>query len=215
MKPLERGIGLDSEFLDERLTRVAEGLKRLCLTAGAVERKHQLTAHALPQRIVHGELAKLGHKARVATEVEVRGDTVLEHRNAELFEPADLGLRKRLVAEVGERAPTPQRQSTAENLGGATRVAGSQRFPPGGREIFEALEVELAPAQPQHIAGRPCYEQLARLPGPAGGFEPLPKSRHRHLQRVGAVRLPVFGPQRGDQPVARHDLVRVQQQQRQ
>ena len=54
-----------------------------------------------------GELAELGDKARVAAELEVRGDAVLEHRDAELFEPADLGLRKRLVAEVAERRPTP------------------------------------------------------------------------------------------------------------
>ena len=130
------------------------------------------------------ELLELGDKARVAAEIEIRGDSVLEHRDAELFEAADLGLCKRLVAEVGERPATPQRESTIESIGGASRVAGGQRFPARGGHVLEALEIDLAPVEPQCIPGRLCHQQArsaARAAGPARAFvagaTPLPAGR--------------------------------------
>ena len=44
MEVPQGATGLDSEFLDERVTPLLVGLERLCLAAGAIERQHQLTA---------------------------------------------------------------------------------------------------------------------------------------------------------------------------
>ena len=168
----------------------------------------------VPQRMLLDELMKLRDKVRVAAEIEIRGDPVLEHGDAEIFEPPDLGLRKRFVAEVGERRPTPQRESSLESVGGASRVTGGQRFPAGGGHVLEALEVELAAVSRSAYPGARVTSKRLGSPvaGPARAFAagatPLPAGR---LWR----RKPLFAPQRCDQAVARDHLVRVQQQQSQ
>src|SRR5215216_3405260 len=56
------------------------------------------------------ECLELSHQLPVSTELEVSGDPLLEPREAEVVEPPDLVLRERVVREVGEGRPAPERE---------------------------------------------------------------------------------------------------------
>ena len=104
------------------------------------------------------ELMKLRDKVRVAAEIEIRGDPVLEHGDAEIFEPPDLGLRKRFVAEVGERRPTPQRESSLESVGAAragSPAASASR--PAAATSSKRSRSSWPPSAGAHTR-RPCHQ---------------------------------------------------------
>ncbi|MBA3261287.1 MAG: hypothetical protein H0T69_02190 [Thermoleophilaceae bacterium] len=130
---------LDPELFGQNPTSVLVDLERIGLAPGAVEREHELFPEALAQRVAAHELLELPDQVRMAAELEVGGDPILECRAAKLFQPADLGLRERLVAEIGERRAAPQRESTCELVRGEGRVAGGQGVPPASRLVLEAL----------------------------------------------------------------------------
>ena len=56
------------------------------------------------------ECLELGDELRVTSEREIRLDPLLERDGAQLLEPRDLGLGERLVEEVRERRPAPERE---------------------------------------------------------------------------------------------------------
>ena len=72
------------------------------------------------------ERLELADELFVAAGCEVGLDPRLEQRAAELVEPGDLGLRERVVGELGERLAPPQRQRSADVLG-AVLGSGSLR----------------------------------------------------------------------------------------
>ena len=102
--------GLDPELLDERPARVVIRRERLGLTATAVEREHQVRPQLLTQRVGTDEHFDLGDELCVRAQVQISGDPLLEHAEAQIFEPMDLRLRERLQLEGRERgnpAPVP------------------------------------------------------------------------------------------------------------
>ena len=113
---VQRRARLDAELVDEQPARLAIDLERLGLSTGAVERSHERRAQPLAQRMLADEHLELGDELGVAAEREVGFDAPLERAQAELFEAADLGLRERLVGEVGERRPAPEAERVAEPL---------------------------------------------------------------------------------------------------
>ncbi len=111
---LELTAGLDTELLDEHTTRVCVDLERLGLPSRAIEREHQLCSHPLTQRLAPRDRAQLGDELRMVAELEVRRDPILERSRPNLLEPADLIVGERLVAQVGERRPAPERERVGE-----------------------------------------------------------------------------------------------------
>ena len=85
------------------------------------------------------ERLDLADELRVAAEREVGLEPPLERLQAKLFETWGLGLRERLVGEVGKRRPAPEVESLAEAL---RRELGRRR-PRLLDERFEAKQVEL------------------------------------------------------------------------
>ena len=112
---LERGAGLDSECVDERVARVLVGLERLRLAAAAVQREHELAAQPLTERIGGDQGLELADELALAAELEVGVDSVFEHGGTELLEVADLLEREGVVLEVGERRATPQLEGLPEH----------------------------------------------------------------------------------------------------
>ena len=55
----------------------------------------------------------------------------------------DVALRERLVFEVGEWWPAPQRQCLAEPLTGARRISGGQQPAAVGEQALEAEHVDV------------------------------------------------------------------------
>ena len=206
-RPLEllQGRGrLDPELLDERAPAVTVGLERLGLSARAVQSNHQLAAQALAERLLADERLELADERSVTAEGELGLDPPFEPDQPQLVEPADRRARKRLVREVGERRPAPESECVAKTL---RRHRGLVRL---GlvEQAREAVEVELVRPGPEHVAGRPRLEPFRRA------AESLPELRDAHLQRGHARGRRAFRPELVEQPVARDDLVRVQEQER-
>ena len=200
---LELAPGLDPELLDKHPARLGVCLERLGLAATAVQRQHQLRARALAQRVLRDERPQLADELRVEPALEVGRDALLERLEPGLLEPRDLRLAEALVSQVGERRSAPERERLAEPGRGSGRVAAAQRLAPGGHPELEAVDVELARLDPEHVPGRAGLERVAG--------EGLPEPRDGHPQRLRGV-APVPVPELFDQAVARHHLVRVEQE---
>ena len=189
--------------LHERQARLPVGLERLGLAAGAVERGHELGARVLPQGLACHERLHVADHRGVLPEGQPRVDPPLERVEAEVLEPGRLGLREGVVAEVGERRAAPQLERGGERGHRRGRVACVRRLVD---HALEARAVELAGTDPQDVPARARGQRLARR------LEHLSQLRHVHLKRLLRARGGVLSPQLVDQAVARHDLVRVQQE---
>jgi hypothetical protein len=64
----------------------------LGLSAGPVEREHQLSAKALAQGVVSDQCFELGDEVAVKAERKIGFDPVLECRQAKLLQAGDLDL---------------------------------------------------------------------------------------------------------------------------
>lgn len=95
---------------------MSPGRARVRLPGRPVQREHQLSAWPLPQRMLGHEHLELSDEARVSAEREVRFDPLLERLQAQFLQPSDLGLRERLVAEVGERLVTEEHERVPQRL---------------------------------------------------------------------------------------------------
>ena len=120
-----------------------------------------------------------------------------------LLQPADLALRPRLVGELGERRAAPEREGLAQPLGRGRRL-GPARL---GHEALEAVQIEAARLDAELVAPRPRDDHVV-----AERLAELGDVRLQDLRRSGRR---AAGPEILDQPVARHGLVRVQEQDRQ
>jgi hypothetical protein len=143
--------------------------------------------------VIRNQGLKLSDQGRAPVGAKVGLDPLLHTRETQLLQAGNLGLRKRLVREVGKGPSSPQRKSHPRL--------------PIVEEPLEALEVELPLADPQPVAGR-----LRLDPLPA---EQLAQLRDVDLQSFPTCFRRLLLPQRIDQPVGRDDLVRVQEQNRQ
>ena len=165
---------VDPELFDEPFAGVGVDGERLRLPAGAVERQHQLAVESLTERVRSRQHFQLGDERIVASAGEVGIDAVLRAREPELLEPGDLGLRERLVEEVGERSPAPEAERAVQGGSGALGIAGGELLPSPRGEAVELRQVQPAAGlEREHVSGR-----LAREDG--GGFAPCPL-RLEHL----------------------------------
>src|SRR5262249_25496581 len=146
----ERRPGLDAEIVDEGRARRLERRERVRLPARAVEREHQLPAQTLAQRMLLDELIELWNELAITAEGEVRLDPSLECADAQLLQPRDRRLRERLVRQFGNRRPAPEAERLAEQRRGVRglRVLGLRQ------QLLEAVDVQLAPPDLEHVARR-------------------------------------------------------------
>ena len=113
-----------------------------------------------------------------------------------------------LVREVGERVAAPERKRGLERRERLGRLAVGVRPPALLEQPLEADDVDLLRLDLEDVAAGPCQQRLVRL-------ERLAQPRDLDVEAVvGRPRRPVR-PKRVDQPVARDDLVRVKQEERQ
>ena len=143
----------------------------------------------------------------MVAERQVGVDPILQHGLPGLLQARPVGLRERLVGEVRERWPSPQRQRLAQALGRDRRATRRQRLPTLGRQRFEPSQVRLRALRIERVAAAPGEQEPV--------VDRLAQVRHVHLQRLGCRDRRVLTPQLVDQPIARNRLTRVQQQDRQ
>ena len=146
---------LDAKLVDERSACVLISPKSLGLTPGAVQGEHELGPQALSKRVAVDERFELANRLGVVAECELGFDARLDRRKAELLELCDLGLRERLVREIGQRCAAPELQTLTEQLG---RTLGhSVGECPRGlfHQGSEAPQVELVRLDPDQIPAPP------------------------------------------------------------
>ena len=131
----ELGARLEAQVMGECPPYRLKRGERIDLAAAAVEREHQLADEALAARVLADELLELRYEPRSHPGLELGIDAPLEHEEPLLLEPRDLSVREGLVAEVGERWPSPE----------------GQRLPELRRchEGLEAFEIELTGLNPE------------------------------------------------------------------
>ena len=153
--------------------------------------------------MLRDQLLELGDEVVVSAECELRVDPQLVGALPPLAEDGTLrldGVRR----EVAERLAAPEPERLGQPLGSDHRRACLERGSPVGDEAIEAVEIELPRADGQHVAGAASLDARAA--------ELLPQPVHVDLQRLGRSRRRVFSPEKVDRPLARDDLVRVQEQ---
>ncbi len=197
----ELGTGVDAELLDERLPRGSVGGERVGLTARAVERQHQLRPRPLSECLRLDECLELSDELGVPAESEIGLDPLLERDRAQLLQPGDLGLGERLVEEVRERRPAPERERLAENALGRSGVTSLARRPPLLREAGEAMNVHALGGELELVARRASRED---------GPERLAELRDVDLDRVRRRFGRLAGPERLDQAVDGDDAAGVE-----
>ncbi|HEX3455583.1 MAG TPA: hypothetical protein VHS03_13230 [Gaiellaceae bacterium] len=101
---------LDSELLVEQAPQLAVRRQRVCLSPGAVEGKHEQRAQPLAERLLTHERLELGHCTVGAAVVDSLLEVSLERDQAQLAQPGDLRACERLVLDVEQRPPSPERQ---------------------------------------------------------------------------------------------------------
>ena len=89
------------------------------------------------------ERLELADEIATLPELEVGLDALLQAGEAPLLEASDLALGPPLVGEVGKGWAVPQGEGLAERRRGGRGLARGQRRAPGGRQLLEAIEVEL------------------------------------------------------------------------
>ena len=185
---LERRPGVDAELLDERPASALEHVQRVGLPAAAVEREHQLAAQALAKRVLRDERLELRHQLVMAAERQVGVDAILDRRETELLQPGDLALRERLVPELGQRLPAPERERLAQAGRPLLRIVALSRL---RDQRLEPGQVDLAGRDLQQIAGRARPDPIGADQLAQGGDVPVQRGL-RGFRRL----LP---PQRLDQ----------------
>ena len=198
--------GSSPKLLPESLPRFAVHRQRLDLTAGAVQREHQLRAQPLTQRELAYQRVQLADQLLLVAEREIGVDPVLQRRQASLLEPCDLSLSERLVGEVGQRRTAPQPERVAKTSGRGGGICAVERSAALGRQPLELVSVELIGRKLELIPGPPGVQQaIAQRPA---------QVKDVSLQCLGGSRGRSLAPQIVDQPLARDHPTAVQQQDR-
>ena len=199
---LQLSRGFDPELLHQQLACIAIRLQRVGLAARAVEGQHELPAKALAEGMLGDEALELGDEVGRPAQLEIGVDPALERGEPELLEPLTLGRHERGAFEARERGTPAERERRVQLRRGDGRLLAARAVDEG----LEALEIELVPAHLESISRALREDALAS--------QDLPQAVHRDLQRVRRRRRWAVAPERVDHAVARHDLVRAQEQQR-
>jgi hypothetical protein len=176
------------------------------LPAGLVEGEHELSAWALAQRMRGDEPFELADEVGVAAQGEVGLDSLLERAEAELLQPRCLGLSERLIGELVQRWAAPENQGVAQDPCSVLGPADGERLLAVRDQRFEAARVDRVRLDAEQVAGRAGDDQAVA--------ERAAELRDGVLEHLRRGRRRPLAPEPVDQPIARHDLVGVQQEQR-
>ena len=138
---------------------------------------------------------QLADQLAVPSEREVGVDPLLERGQAELLEASDLRLGERLVREVGEGRPAPERERVTEPIGCQLRVVPAERLSSLLEPALERGGVERLGSDAQDVSVPVRFEPRGlqpRRPRPASAF----RSRETYACSVFAAVVGGLSPQR-------------------
>ena len=186
--------------------------ERLGLSAGAVEREHELAVQPLSQRMHGDERLELAHELRMPPERKVGLDPLLEGRNAPFLEACDLVLCERVMGEVGERGSAPERERLEQRPCRQLRIPCAKSASAVFDEPFKSFGVELLRLRPQQIAGASRDQDVLRLAPGAPASKRLAQLGDVDLDDLDGRGRRVTVLEVVDQAVNGNDLVSVEQQ---
>jgi hypothetical protein len=178
-------------------------MERVSLPAAAIVREHQLAAQTLAKGVLCDKRLELSHQLVMAAERQFGVDAILDRRETKLLQPGDLAPCERLVPELGQRLPAPERERLAQARRPLVRIVP---LSPLRDQRLEPRHVELVRRDLQQVPGRARPDPIGADQLAQGGDVPV----QRGLR--GSRRL--FPPQRLDQLSAGHDLLAMQEQHR-
>ena len=156
LQGLELRARLDTELVDERQPRPPVGLERVRLTAGAIERQHQLLAERLAVRMLLDERLERRQERAMVAERQLGADQILLHRQPQLLELGDRRACGTVELETGEAVAAPERKRLAQARRGRLGVVAQHGL---AALVDEALRTGLRRAGPQRA------ELRTRAPG--------------------------------------------------
>jgi hypothetical protein len=151
--------------------------------------------------VLTDEGVEVADQVRVATAREFGVDQVFAGGLQQLIPAVDLAVGKPLPGHVDEGWPAPKRQCRAKQFPRVMGVTAGQLGTPAGGEVLERLGVELAWADPRHVAAGAADDRQAVR-------RELPQRRGVDVEGVRCGLRSVLSPQRLDERVGRHELSR-------
>ena len=199
---------LEAELLRERAAALLVGLQRLRLPTRAVEGEHELAPGPFAQRVLADERLELDDELLVASELEIGFDPLLLGGEAELVEARDLGLREVRVSELRQCGAAPERERLAQLLRRELGLAARASAPCVLERVPKDVGIELTALEVEAVSVAVGLERSTRR------AQSPTQPRDERLQRLQRRRGRRLAPEPVDEPVRRHDLVRVEQQDR-
>ena len=207
LEPLQLRPGLETESVDELAAGVGVHLERLRLATRPVQRGHQLGAESLAVRRGADQLPQLTDQLAVAGGGEVGVDASLEHLEPRLLQVRQRPGEEALAGQIGERLAAPELEGRPQDAGGLLAATLVEEPAALGAESLEPEQVELLRSDREHVSGPAGLEHLV-------GLEQPPQPRDVLVNRARSIVRSVVAPEFLDQPVARDDGPRPEQQQR-
>ena len=198
---------LETESIDELAAGVGVHVEGVRLATRSVERGHQLRAKSLAERSGAHQLPQLTDQLAVAAGGEVGVEASLEHLEPRLLQARQLPREEALARQIGERLAAPELEGRPQYAGGLFGAPLLEEPAAFGAELLEPEQVELLRGDREHVSGPSGLEHLM-------GLEQPPQPRDVLVNRARGVVRPVVAPELLDQPVARDDGPRPEQQQR-
>src|SRR4051794_41867488 len=117
--------------------------------------------------LAHQRLELADH-ARVTAKRQFGVHALLDRHQPQLLEPGDLSLRERLVGEVRQRRPPPQRQRGSQPTPPLRRLAAPQRPLALPQRALQHGHIELLAPDPPPITPPPRDQPPPPGPRPTG-----------------------------------------------
>ncbi len=153
LKAPQFGAWFESELLAEHAPRLSEGLERIRLAAGAIERQHQLPPQPFSEQVPFERCAKRRHELPMLSERKRRLELLLERVDAQRLEPACLGAAPRRPAQALERRSAPEHQRRGDRIRRGRGVAVAQRGARVRQQLLEPRCVDTCVLQCISIGG--------------------------------------------------------------
>ena len=196
LESAELGTRIDSQLFGQGVASVPERTESLGLSAGPVQRNHQLTAQTLAKRVDENRPLELGDDLRVMTNGEERLEPVLRGRRSQLVPVARRRSNSGAIGELEQGIIAPQRQCLIEGADGNVVPAGQERCSSGVQQCLEPVSVHVVAIDCQLVSSRRGHDQVCA--------QSATKLEHDDLQSVRRPDRALCCPQVLDQPVGAH-----------
>lgn len=192
------------ELVDEAPAPVSIDGERLGLPTVAVEREHQQPPYSLPERMFPDDPLQLRQNLGRPLKLERSRGPQLDRLQPQLLQRSCFEQRERLVDEVCERRPAPERKPLPVQRRRKLVVRRGGGLGASGEQPLEHVDVQLAGFDHQRVPALHAPEAAARQE-PPHLRDVQPKEARRRCRRL----LP---PERRDQRLGRGGLPTAEQQ---